>query len=117
MVGADLAFPSNSHVFEALANVFDTYLDNGTVTEAWLAHEPRREAVEQKFWELLRTRGIHVRRLRAEELPSDSPPDIWVLRLTKSDNNTDEEIERTTGPTGLPSTDIRTTTNSLNAAS
>ena len=49
--------------------------------ECWLAYEPRKPAVEGRFWELLRARGLHASRLRLDELPPGSPPDIEILRI------------------------------------
>ena len=57
VVGADLAFPSNSENYDYLADVFHHALSDGA-EEAWLAHEQRRPEVESLFWDGLQKRGI-----------------------------------------------------------
>ena len=91
VVGADLAFPSNSDNFEALADVLLLALRGGAgsssssgsgsgsgsgssssssssggwTPEGWLAHETRRPEVEQYFWDALRRRGIEALKMAA----------------------------------------------------
>lgn len=77
IIGADLAFPSNSDNYDALADTFANALRGPTrplateaaaterrgVSEGWLAHEARRPEIEIAFWEALRNRGIIVERM------------------------------------------------------
>jgi predicted nicotinamide N-methyase len=82
IVGADLAFPSNSAVFSALADTLLNLLQKCPEADCWLGHEPRREDVEAAFWKDLTARGITATRISADELPEETPTDIWIMRLT-----------------------------------
>jgi hypothetical protein len=93
VVGADVIFPTNSASYGPLADTLAALLLLPTAgkrlgdcggrsgVECWLAYEPRKPDVEGRFWELLRARGLHASRLRPDELPPGSPPDIEILRI------------------------------------
>jgi predicted nicotinamide N-methyase len=81
IVGADLAFPSNSPVFSALADLLASLLQQCPNADCWLGHEPRREDVEAQFWHDLAARGVVATRVPAEQLPEGIPTDIWIMHL------------------------------------
>ena len=105
VVGSDLIFPSNSDAYEALADAYEVILkrpskmgeddactrDRGdcAVVDIWLSHEPRIPAVEDKFFQATKERGIFVQRLEhgdgvdgkeTKRLPV-LPEDIFIYKL------------------------------------
>ena len=62
VVGADLAYPSNSDAYAGLATtIARTLRDGGNDAVLYLAQEPRKPEVERAFFDLLASHGLDVR--------------------------------------------------------